>query len=79
MTKPHDAQDSPVEAVPQDGLVALAGSAVMGLVLAFGFVALMARAGGPVPAEAAVSAEAPVAVTSLYDEETGAHAAREQD
>jgi len=65
-----------------DGVAALAGAAVAGLVLAMGFVALMARVGGPTPVQASVqppvtavaapALEAKPPVPSLYDE-TGAH------
>ncbi|MEE9405348.1 MAG: hypothetical protein V3V20_10670 [Algisphaera sp.] len=63
-----------------DGLAGLVGSAVAGLVLALGFVAMMARVGGPSPVEAAVTVNSSVmvvnpalAVPSLYVDETGAH------
>ena len=74
----------PSESEATDGLAALAGAAVTGLVLALGFVALMARVGGPTPVQASVvpparsvmaseAPEAKPAVPSLYDDETGAH------
>lgn len=83
-TAPHGSDPSSEES---DGVAALAGAAVAGLVLAMGFVALMARVGGPTPVQASTapppaavatsSAELPrhhaaPRVQSLYDE-TGAH------
>jgi|GEM_PF-3087546 len=50
-----------------EGLTALAGAAVAGLVLAMGFVALMARVGGPAPVQASVDTPLPVvAPTSSF-------------
>ncbi len=81
LSDPHGPDDT-------DGVAAVAGAAVTGLVLAMGFVALMARVGGPAPAKAsaqppspAMAAPAPApperdhvrpGVPGLYDE-TGAH------
>ena len=49
------------ESADTDGVAALAGSAVVGLLLAFGFVALMAKVNAPAPAVAEV-ASPPAAV-----------------
>ena len=85
MSSPHASKnDSSVYEEPE-GVAALAGAAVVGLMLALGFVALTARVGGPNPVEASVQPPAATvapavtpeqdngpSIPSLYDE-TGAH------
>ncbi len=86
MNVSHKPDADALEPEEVDGVAALAGSAVTGLVLAMGFVALMARVGGPEPVKASVDTASaavvavqgvdpqgakPAEVQSLYDESGG--------
>lgn len=69
MTVSHKHHVDPLESEEADGVAALAGAAVTGLVMAMGFVALMARVGGPAPVKASVATPAAAVVAPAQDVE----------